>query len=226
MGANIGTETISFADIVGPEGKVHAFEPLPSHAATLRRANGLSRHKNIAVHEFALSNEERVGEFIPPLGVHNGVGHLAWPSQLNDKNAIRINITTLDAMAEKIGIAKLIVTDMEGEEYNFLCGATDYIRKYRPYLLVEAAAPLLKFKGQSVQQQYAALVALGYKVFGITRIGLHRIADLTLIPDRQNWVCLPHEKQFLAKKVRKIIWQSGLSPLFWNLNPLRTVAKR
>jgi FkbM family methyltransferase len=226
VGANIGTETISFADIVGPKGKVHAFEPLPSHATTLRKANDLSQYKNIVVHEFALSNEERVGEFIPPPGVHNGVGHLVWQANDNDKSAIRVNVTTLDAMAEKIGLAKLIVTDIEGEEYNFLCGATDYIKKYRPYLLIEAAAPLLTFKGQSIQQQYAALFGLGYEVFGITRIGLDRVADLSLIPDRQNWVCLPREQQFLADKIRKTILQCGFAPLFFNLNPLRMTWQR
>jgi FkbM family methyltransferase len=222
VGANIGTETISFADIVGPRGKVHAFEPLPSHAIKLRKANDLSQYKNIVVHEFALSNEVRVGEFIPPLGEHNGVGHLVWQANDNDKSAIiRVNVTRLDAMAENLGLAKLIVTDTEGEEYNFLCGATDYIKKYRPYLLMEAAPPLLKFKGQSIQQQYAALFALGYEVFGITRIGLDRVADLSLMPDQQNWVCLPREQQCLSDKIRKTILQCSFAPLFLNLNPLR-----
>jgi FkbM family methyltransferase len=221
VGANIGTETISFADIVGPKGRVHAFEPLPSHATTLRKANDLSQYKNIVVHEFALSNEERVGEFIPPLGEHNGIGHLVREANENDKNAIMVNVTTLDAMAQRIGAAKLIVTDMEGEEYNFLCGAADYIKKYRPYLLMEAAPPLLKFKGQSIQQQYAALFDLGYEVFGITRFGLDHVSDPSLIPDRQNWVCLPREQQSLTEKVRRMILQCGLAPLFVNLNPLR-----
>lgn len=55
IGANIGTETITFADIVGARGVVHAFEPLPSNSERLRRAVELSRYKNIVVHECALS---------------------------------------------------------------------------------------------------------------------------------------------------------------------------
>ena len=219
VGANIGTETISFADIVGPIGKVHAFEPLPSHITTLRKANTLSEYKNIVVHEFALSNEERIADFIPPLGENSGVGHLAWES--DDKNAISVNVTMLDAMVEKIGPAKLIVTDIEGEEYNFLLGAMDYIQQYRPYLLMEATPPLLKLKGQSIQHQYAVLLGLGYTVFGITRFGLARVADSSLTPDRQNWVCFPRELEFLADKVQKTIWRCGLAPLVLNLNPLR-----
>ena len=33
VGANVGTETVSYADIVGPDGIVHAFEPVPSNVS-------------------------------------------------------------------------------------------------------------------------------------------------------------------------------------------------
>jgi hypothetical protein len=45
IGANIGTETVSFADIVGPSGRVYAFEPLPSNFATLRENLILNQHQ-------------------------------------------------------------------------------------------------------------------------------------------------------------------------------------
>jgi FkbM family methyltransferase len=225
VGANIGTETISFADIVGPNGKVHAFEPLPSHIATLSRLNRLSLYKNIVVHEFALSNEKGVASFVPPMGEHNGVGHLRWESELDKGNSILVSVTTLDLIAEEIGFAKLIVTDIEGEEYNFLVGARDYLKRYRPFLLMEAAPPLLRFKGQSIRDQYETLLRFDYEVFAITRLGLELVRDASLTPDRQNWVCFPREQRFLADKVRKTLWQCGLAPFVWNLNPLRCPRK-
>src|SRR5687767_4555753 len=146
VGANIGTETISFADIVGPAGKVHAIEPLPAHVQTLRRANESSRYKNIAVYPYALSSSEGVASFIPPPVHHNGVGHLAWQSSDDSTKAISVSVRTLDSLSteKRIGPARLIVTDLEGEEVNFLHGARQYIGEHRPYLLMEAAPPLLK----------------------------------------------------------------------------------
>jgi FkbM family methyltransferase len=226
VGANIGTETVSFADMVGPKGHVHAFEPLPSNAAALRKANNLSLYKNIVVHERALSDQEGVGAFIPPVGDHSGVGHLMWRAGDAEVSAINVDVTSLDAIAVKVGPAKLIVTDMEGEECNFLRGAANYVSKYRPYLIMEAAPPLLAFKGQAIQQQYELLAELGYEVFRIGRLRLDRVAKPSSVPDRQNWVCLPQERGFLANNVRKTLLRCGCVPLVFRLNPLSDAFRR
>ena len=39
IGANIGTETVSFIDIVSSEGRVIAFEPFPDHVKSLEKLN-------------------------------------------------------------------------------------------------------------------------------------------------------------------------------------------
>lgn len=49
VGANVGTETIGFADIVGSLGKVYAFEPLPSNLIALEDIMRLNQLQNVTI---------------------------------------------------------------------------------------------------------------------------------------------------------------------------------
>src|SRR5690606_10295851 len=44
IGANIGTETVGFADIVGGEGRVFAFEPFPDNVQSLKHLAELHQY--------------------------------------------------------------------------------------------------------------------------------------------------------------------------------------
>ncbi|HZI86612.1 MAG TPA: FkbM family methyltransferase, partial [Pyrinomonadaceae bacterium] len=147
----------------------------------------------------------------------------AWQSSDDSTKAISVSVRTLDSLSteKRIGPARLIVTDLEGEEVNFLHGARQYIGEHRPYLLMEAAPPLLKLRGQSIDGFYAFLFGLHYEVFGLTRFGLAWIGDPQNIPDRQNWFCVPREHNGIEDKVRRILLRCGLAPLVLNLNPLK-----
>jgi FkbM family methyltransferase len=232
VGANIGTETISFADIVGASGRVHAFEPFPANLEKLVTASRLSQYKNVIVHPIALSNEERLAPFICPPEEHNGVGHLA--SRRGEKNDgfITVKVATLDGLdrKEQLGAARIIFTDIEGEEVNFLRGARSYIEKHRPYLVTEASQHLLKLRGQIIEEQYSTLVELGYGIFAITRYGLLKVRDPRNPPDKrggltdrrgQNWLAVPSERTNAVEKVRRTILTCGLTPFVLHLNPLQ-----
>jgi hypothetical protein len=122
---------------------------------------------------------------------------------------------------QRIGAAKIIFTDAEGEELNVVRGGIRYLERHRPHLVIEAAPPLFRAKGQSIEDLYATLRRLGYEVFGVARFGLARVRDPRRTPDRQNWVCVPSERQTEVRRVRRAILRCGLLPLVFNLNPLR-----
>lgn len=98
-------------------------------------------------------------------------------------------------------------------------GARRYIEKYQPYLLIEAAPPLLRIIGRSITELYETLKEFGYEPFGLTKFGLNSAASNST-PDRQNWLCLPHEDRSLVTKVKRHILAAGLAPFLLQLNPL------
>jgi FkbM family methyltransferase len=74
VGANLGYFTLLMAELVGPTGLVHAFEPNPKLVARLKQSvavNGFAQR--VEVHEQALSNSEgRFKLFVPDQEPKNG----------------------------------------------------------------------------------------------------------------------------------------------------------
>ena len=117
VGANVGTETVSFSDVVGPRGTVHAFEPLPSNAHWIQRAVELSRQKNIILHESALSNFSGCASFSVPPERSSGTGHVLGDGDAAART-IDVQVTTLDALSKEIGGATLVFVDIEETRCN------------------------------------------------------------------------------------------------------------
>jgi FkbM family methyltransferase len=69
VGANIGVNTALFADLVGPQGAVHAFEPEPENFARLR--NALGDRANVTLMQAAVADAsgERTLYLSPDLNV-------------------------------------------------------------------------------------------------------------------------------------------------------------
>jgi len=116
VGANLGYYTMLMADLVGPTGRVHAFEPNPVMLRRLRRniaVNGFAGHTD--VHDKALADVDGaiVPFHIPP--DFPGGGAIARHSHPNDSNTIQIETIRLDARPEWHAI-ELIKVDVEGAE--------------------------------------------------------------------------------------------------------------
>jgi FkbM family methyltransferase len=123
IGANLGYYTLLMAELVGPTGKVHAFEPNPSMVERLRNSvdlNGLSRQ--VEVHNIALGeDQDRAMAFvIPPNEPKNG--HLMnFDGTLPAGGAI-LHAHRLDGNPDwsRIELAKI---DVEGAEQLVWAGA-------------------------------------------------------------------------------------------------------
>ena len=219
VGSNIGTETISFADIVGKDGVVHAFEPLPSHVTALRRANERSRYRNIVVHPCALSDRCGVVPFVVPPEHASGIGHVVHGDAQAQSATLQVQVATLDTLTEEIGSARLIILDIEGEEVNFLKGAKEYLQTHRPRLVLEASPRLLQRAGTSLEDLYERLEDLGYSVYCMKRFGLGRVTP-GMQYEAQNWVCLSESDKMLSRRVSRYIVSCALLPCVRGVNPL------
>jgi FkbM family methyltransferase len=222
IGANVGTETVCFANLTGPEGRVHAVEPLPSNVAALTRASELSEHKNITIHRCALSDQSGHADFAVPPSHASGIGHIVGAAERPSAEVIRIPCATLDSLTAEFGPARIIFMDVEGEEVNILRGGVNYLSAFRPHLVLEAAPKLLRRAGYELHDLRKILEDLGYVVYEITRFGL-KPADPGEQRSTRNWLCLGKDQNALVNKARQSILRAAWMPCLPGLNPLARV---
>jgi len=133
VGANLGLYTRTLAGLAA---HVHAFEPSPEMAATLRRTSA----RNVTVHEVALSDGEGSATLrIPRAGDHltHGLASLE-PGAIGDRDALVAEVARkrLDSMIDEP--VSFVKVDVEGHELSVLRGATALTAHSRPVFLVEA----------------------------------------------------------------------------------------
>ena len=111
-GAHYGTHTGPMARLVGPRGRVHAFEPLPFAAAELRRM--FAAHPQVSVHQKALAEREGTGSFncIVNDPARSSLLKRDLGSAPLQSREIEVETTTLDQLAA--APVRFIKLDVEG----------------------------------------------------------------------------------------------------------------
>ena len=133
VGANIGYYMLLMAQLVGPTGWVHCFEPDPDNLAELRRnrtANGL---ENVRVSAAAVGERDGITAFRPGLN-----GTVCAPGAAG----LTVDVVRLDSAWE--GALDFVKIDVEGYEGQVLQGALGLIERHRPTLFVEVHPWLLQ----------------------------------------------------------------------------------
>ena len=123
IGANLGYFSLLLADLVGPGGRVHAFEPNPHMTGLLHRSlsiNGFSQR--VQVHQLALGaeNEGEVALIVPPGDPKNA--HIVPVGQHLPENAVRVPLARLDGRPDWCAI-EFAKVDVEGAEQLIWAGA-------------------------------------------------------------------------------------------------------
>jgi FkbM family methyltransferase len=218
VGANIGTETLGFADILGPSGRVIAFEPLPANLVQLR-ANVAAYDGRIIVVPEAVSDQQGTMRFSPPETSDNsGTAHIRWEGEAADPLDVSVTVTTLDeAMGDRP--ARLVTMDIEGAEVRALRGGEHWIRRFRPVLVVEAHEENLGPAGTSRAEMYDLLRSFGYAVRSVETRGL-RPAKTDPAAKQWNWVAMPEGEPALEGRISRMILRAGLLPPIRGVNPL------
>lgn len=141
VGANIGTYTSLFSELVGIDGRVIAFEPVPQTFAILA-ANSLGfKFNNVTLLNAALSDKKSYygSRILVPESV-SGINNYcrAHLSTAAGSSAMGTLITTfpLDVfdIDRKVSLVKI---DVEGFELEVLRGMRRLIECHHPYLIVE-----------------------------------------------------------------------------------------
>ena len=198
VGANDGLYTVFAAARVGRRGRVVAFEPSSRERRTLERNVRRNHLKNVTILPVALADQagEATLQIAPALhGGHNTLGGFAHRG-VDAIDAEQVPLETLDAVAERLGIAKVdaIKIDVEGAEVKVLDGARHVLSTSRPLLLIEANDEALRKQATSNEQLLTRLRALDYEIYVFS--------DRTGLPER--WLeGTPLSANIVAKPLTK-----------------------
>lgn len=191
-GANCGLFTVAGARIVGPNGRVLAFEPGPTVLPMLGRnvdQNGLS---NVTIHRLGLGAEAgKVRLYQHPHGASSATLGCVPGS---DTPSVEIEIDTLDATLARLGVERVhtIKMDVEGAEELILRGASGLLAKQRPRILFEINPEAIQNLSLRVDGVWNILADLGYSFFKLDENG--RLSSLQAPPGGGNFIAI-HSKE-------------------------------
>ena len=137
VGSHVGYMVAVASRLVGPTGRVVAFEPNPENVRRLRRTIELNDLRNVTVRDVALS--DHVGESQFFLNESSAMGSLLPGSSRTP--VIPVRTSTVDEELKSIPFPDLVKIDVEGSENTVLAGATRLFRDRRPELIVEVLTP-------------------------------------------------------------------------------------
>jgi len=133
IGANIGAHTVHLAQLVGPGGKIHAFEPQRIIFQILCANIALNGLFNVHTHHAGAGST--AGHLqVPPLN-YAEEGNFGGLSLSDAAIGEVVPIVRLDDMA--LASLSVLKVDVEGMEYQVLDGARDTIAQHRPLIYVE-----------------------------------------------------------------------------------------
>lgn len=189
VGANIGYFSAVAAGIVGKEGQVHSFEPVPIYYDYALRSAKLNPGYKITVNNVALgetngfaciANHKRniggsslIPGFIPPEDV---------------QETFSVEVRRLDEYIKNLELSNisLIKIDTEGFELPVLLGASDFFDENRaclPPVIVEVTPQAFSRMGRDVYELVEFMSGFGYESYSIC--GRHKV-DIRKVTDQIN----------------------------------------
>lgn len=176
VGASIGDHTVTYAQWVGKDGMVAAFEPNPKAYACLQ--HNTKELPQVLPVKSGLSDVD--GKVTLVELDNSGATYLS-----DSKSKTKVPVTTLDSYEFKS--VDFIKIDVEGYEVKVLEGARKTIEESRAVMLIEVNRGALERAGTSAERLFEVLTELGYSM---------EITD-NRIPwsdPQYDIICLPIEK--------------------------------
>lgn len=134
LGANVGYVSLLFARVVGEQGRVFAFEPLPANQQRLRQ--NVELNSGLSIELVPAAAAERSGRAAFALHGSDDMGRL----QASDgpaANTIEVETIALDDFAKTHPAPNLVKIDVEGAEALALQGMQSLLRSAKPVLFIE-----------------------------------------------------------------------------------------
>ena len=174
IGANLGYYTRTLARLVGPEGRVHAVEPMAPMRHILEK--NLRREHNVTIYPYALGEADR--EVVMANDSAREAGYLGtgqnFVKESREQDCQVEHRAEMRRGSELFGTLPrldFIKCDIEGYEWHVMQEMRPVLEKYRPTVLIETG-------GENRPRIIALFEELGYR--GYT---LHEGREIPLSPE-------------------------------------------
>ena len=198
LGGNFGAFTVLFSHLVGRNGLVHAFEPVPPTFAVLEASV-----RNKCNFDNVVLNQKGIGELEGEFTVHVPAGDLGQASfkehaiaswQSKQREEYLCKVTTLDtyiARNPEIKRCNFMKIDIEGGELPAMRGAVGFLQQFMPVLHFEYYHEWTKAFGYNATDIVNFLTEIGYCYFyreGLTIMN-SPIDELLAADNSRNVIC-------------------------------------
>jgi FkbM family methyltransferase len=191
IGANIGYITLQLAKAVGLNGRVLAFEPLPSNIERLEKnllLNGFTDQVQIT----PAAVVDRTGPVRFKVGPSVGTGKVEGSSGRDlyaDRVVLRVNGIAIDDLVFDRGkvAPDLIKLDIEGGEVLALPGMGRVLREIHPLMLLEIHGP------EAADAAWRILLDSGYRIRRM-EAGYRELTDPRSMKWKEYLVALPEDR--------------------------------
>jgi FkbM family methyltransferase len=199
VGANIGYITAIALGLVGENGSVHSFEPVPDYFLKLKDVAILNNKSDFVLNQLAVGSEQGTIS----IAVTN-LSNIGWntvvPGFMSDdtiKETFPVSICRLDRYIKEKGLngISLIKIDTEGFEFPVLKGLSGYFNNNRdhPAILCEIAPAAYPLLGYKLEQLAKYMDEYDYKAFDV--IGVKKKVELSKLKNTTNVLFLWQGKE-------------------------------
>lgn len=168
IGANIGYFCLTASWLVGPAGRVYAFEPDDRYYRGLKLT--LKEMKTLNIRGFKIALGQRAEEKniyqTRSWGMSSLVTGLRAPSEVTRTTRIRVRRLEQIITSQEFELVRLIKIDTEGWEFPVVMGMKKYIKSapFPPVILMEFFPHALKLSGYGTSDLLALMNKLNYRV--------------------------------------------------------------
>ena len=178
-GAHMGRHAIPLAQLVGAEGKVLAFEPLPFIAARLQQSlvtAGLNQRVRLRPEALAREAGHRSFVVVHNMPEFSGLQSRTYDGFVPEQSEIQVDVQTLDAVlapGTRSGSLSFVKLDLEGGEFRALQGAESTLRTHQPPCVFENGLASTA-SDYGPDEFFGYFKSIGYELYDI--LGCH-VAD-------------------------------------------------
>lgn len=165
IGANIGYDTVLFADKVGKSGKVIAIEPDPTNFEILQKNIKENKLFNVVPVQAALGDVNKKMKIYE--SEENFGDHRMWEEK--GRNSKDVFCRRLDDLLKELEYEKInfIKMDVQGFEEKVIAGGEKIIEKYKPTIFFEYWPWGAKNAGGDIQKMTEFLRKIYKKIFWV-----------------------------------------------------------
>jgi FkbM family methyltransferase len=161
IGAHFGIYTITAARRVAPSGKVISFEPCARTRELFRAFTSLNRVTGVELREEAVSNTTGVATLFNS-GIAGDPANTLVAFEGHPNQALTPTLRLDDLEVTRCDLIKM---DAEGAEISIFEGATNFLGRHRPEILLSVHPRQIRCSGRSLKELWDAVSGLGFTTY-------------------------------------------------------------